>query len=203
MKRCLIIMVLFAVVYALNGVAVTNRWVGGDGTWNNAAKWSAAAVPNTGDVVYLTNSVGDIVVSYTNAANPTLGYLLIEGTNGASVTVTQSQDFLTITGNVRIALGGGTRATLVQAGGSNIMCDGSGYTLVIAYDEKATGVYRLVNGFLAANGGYGGQTVNVKIGCNGDGTFIQDGGRFQGDTNSATTNTNNRDIDLGGFRNTA
>ncbi|MDP2991688.1 MAG: hypothetical protein Q8O57_14090, partial [Kiritimatiellota bacterium] len=95
--KFLIIMALFAVLPALNGVAVTNSWVGGDGTWNNAAKWSAAAVPTTSDRVYLTNSVGDIVVSYTNTANPTLGYLQIEGTNGASVTVTQSQDSLTVT----------------------------------------------------------------------------------------------------------
>ncbi|MDP2990019.1 MAG: hypothetical protein Q8O57_05585 [Kiritimatiellota bacterium] len=199
--RFLVILALFAAVNALSALAVTNRWVGGDGTWNDTAKWSAAAVPDTSDRVYLTNTVGDIVVSYTNTANPTLGYLRIEGTNGASVTVTQSQDYLTVTGHVYLACGGGTKATFTQTGGINIFGIGWPDVFYITYDEKSTGVYRLVNGFLAAGGNLGGLATSVKVGCNGDGTFIQDGGRFQGDTNSATTNANYRDFDVGGVKN--
>ncbi|MDP2990234.1 MAG: hypothetical protein Q8O57_06685, partial [Kiritimatiellota bacterium] len=167
MLRFLIILVFFAVLPALNGVAANRYWVGGDGTWNDTNHWSGAAggaggtnVPATGDYVYVTNSVGDIVVSYTNTANPAISNLLIQGLSGASVTITQSQDYLTVAGSACIASNAGARATFVQTGGTNIFCtNASPTTFVIAYDANATGVYHLVDGFLASAGDYGGFAV--------------------------------------------
>jgi len=181
--------------------AVNTAWVGGDGAWTNETLWSEGAVPAASDRVYVTNAgPDDMTVTYENPSDPKLLYLGLERSGGGMLVVTQRQDYLSVTGNVHVGQVAGSRVTFVQAAGTNLFGISWPFTFSLGHTAGATATYHLVSGALAASGNIGGLAANAQIGSGGCGTFIQEGGLFQGQTTFTTVGHSNKELVLGGVR---
>ena len=185
---------------ATTGVfAGTVSWLGGNGVWSDTAKWSGGALPATGDDAYVTNGVaGETQILYQAPTVERLENLYLDSGGSGTLVVTQAQDRLEIQHQVRLGTTSGSTVKYVQTGGTNIFSVGYHGVFAVGFQTGSTGVYHLVDGALAGNGDYGGFRSNVQLGPGGHGTFIQDGGVFQGSTSFTALAHDNRHLILGG-----
>lgn len=144
------------------GVAGPKSWIGGDGdVWNDAAKWNPAGQPQAGDDVSLTqNGAAEETVNYRSAINPLLNSLLIEGTGGGNMILSQGADGLKAA-NGTIAKTG--KGEVREFGGTQEFTQ----NLTIGDTGTAVGTFRLSLGGKLTVGG------NEVIGNSGTGTFTQ------------------------------
>ncbi len=82
------------------------HWVGGNGTWNDAAHWSltangagGAGVPRSGDAVTIAPASGQVVVTVNKDA--AVGDLVLDGTR-ASITLAGSQGRMRVGGDLEL-----------------------------------------------------------------------------------------------------
>jgi fibronectin-binding autotransporter adhesin len=140
-----------AALPAIASFAATDQWVGGTtGNWNNAANWSPAAVPNAGDTVNVTNTLGNVqTITYNYAGTAvSLTTLTLDalGSGTASEMLTMTANNLTVSGVENIGdsgtVGGGV-ALFNQSGGVN-----TAGSLFLASNGTDTGTYLISGGTL-------------------------------------------------------
>jgi len=167
---CLGLAIAFAIVLtlAVPAGAQDKQWIGPyDGWWNNAANWSPAGVPGTGDFVQVTTTPSVDVVNYANPAGASvvLGDLTIDHAE-----FHQSQDTLaTEWETVGLQPASPGPAIFVHGGGTNAVTN----TLVLGHQSGSVGVYFLGgpspdNAALSAR--------DEAVGYGGEGDLLQGGG---------------------------
>jgi len=162
---CLGLAVAIVLTLAVPAGAQDKQWIGpADGWWNNAANWSPAGMPGTGDLVQVSGSSVD-VVNYANPASASvvLGDLTIDVGEFAQYQDTLATDWETV------GLQPASSSVFVHGGGTNTVTN----TLVLGHQSGSVGDYFLAapspdNAALSAN-----QEV---VGYGGQGAFIQGGG---------------------------
>ena len=148
--------------------AGTAVWTGGSGDWSNVANWRDGALPQTGDTVYVSNTVAEITIN-VDAADVSLASIRLEGAESVK-----------LTGNALTLTGGFKSATV------------SGVTNVMDFPNCIAGFLSLVNAecdvplvFAPSSGNCGisvaDKTVDFKkrIDCSGTGYFYVHSGSLQ------------------------
>lgn len=143
------VLLVLAVCMPFTAEADDPYWIGGDGNWSEADKWSDGVVPNGNGAVLDTYGT----VDYDNTENNSvITGLIIEATLGNQMILNHSAGTLTISGDNSLVVNG-------------VEDDSS--------EWGSTAGYSLSNGTLVKEG------YEVKIGTTGAGHFIQEGGSFQ------------------------
>ena len=136
-----------AVPFALPAAAraATDTYSGPGGNWSDPTNWSLTRPPLSGEDALLTNGpagqFGDVAVSFDAAASTGTGLasVFLQGTNGAAVTLSQSDGAFTLTGTEDIAKDFGTRATLALSGGTHSATVTNGTSIILGNSAGSTG----------------------------------------------------------------
>ena len=157
--------------------AATDNWTcSTSNDWDNAACWDAGVPVANDDAYVTTTSNGDLTVNYVNPNNnPQLNTLWIGDSGAGTLTLSQTQDNLSVAGEEFVGFSG-TTSVFTQSGGTNTV-NGSG--LVLGYyggSNSSSGTYNLSgSGALSASGEDIGYTYNGAVGT-ATSVFDQSGG---------------------------
>lgn len=170
-------------------LAADDLWIvapGGDPYWATSGNWSLGYQPGgTGAtdnaILELSPTASsDATVIYNSQNNPTLGTVTVDGGNGYSLELEQSQGSLT---SITQYIGYNGNGIYSQSGGTNTIGITLGQgNLYLGYNTGSSGTYNL------SGTGQLTTTQAEYIGYNGTGTFTQTGGS---NTIGATTSPGN------------
>jgi hypothetical protein len=119
---------------------------GATGNWSDGTKWKFAHTPASGDVTYLAPSSGSVVVTL-DISTANLAHLLVDAPSGASVTLDQSANSVTVAGKEYVGYTGS--GVLNIAGGTHTV----GGSMTIAEYSGSSGTVTLSGGTLTVTGG--------------------------------------------------
>ena len=166
-----------AALSALRARAATYQWIGGtSGTWGIAPTnvWSPTGLPNTGDTVNITSTLGTtqtITYNYSGTAL-SIQSLTIDLTHGSASTseILSLPNTESLSASVESignsATGSSGSGSIAQSAGTNTI----GSVMQIGFNSTDTGVYNL-SGTGSVNG-----NGTEEVGLNGTGSFVQSGG---------------------------
>lgn len=138
-----------------SGSAVEREWIGGDGVWNEAARWTPEGIPGEGDDVLIgSDVVPGPVVSYASETSPSLGLVQVYAP-GTGATLSIAQDTL-LAESLRLGQTSRPDAARVAQSGGRLDVG----TLIVGYGFGARGTYELTGGEVVAG--------NIRV-TNGDG----------------------------------
>ena len=143
---------------------------GADPMWTTDSAWSLGHAPGDGDDVVLRldqEATSGATVYYDSLANPSLGTVTIDGANGYSLELVQSQGTIT-SANQYIGYDG--MGVYTQTDGSNRRTG----NMYLGYNSGSSGTYNLSGGVIGKD--ISAVTQNLYVGYSGDATFIQSGG---------------------------
>jgi hypothetical protein len=166
LTRIMVFLISF-IILPLSLFAADDLWVvapGGDPYWATSGNWSLGYEPGVNDnaVLSLAPSItSNTTVYYNSQANLTLGTITVDGINGYSLELGQSQGALSSTTQY---IGYNGSGSYTQTGGTNTI-----NLLYLGYNSGSSGTYNLSNGRLRDG-------ITEYIGYSGNAIFDQTGG---------------------------
>lgn len=150
---------LVMILVATPALAVPIQWIGPttNNLWTNKSNWDTNTVPGVGDEAKVTSGTSQTVSFNTNINAPGLTSLIISGTGGATVTLSQSLKTLTA-GDETVGTGNG-KGIHNQSLGTTRITD----LLILGNNVNSEGTYNKSGGSFYAG--------RMRVGNSGKGTF--------------------------------